>query len=529
MNFKQIMKIFFYLIFFSFISLASQEPNEKKLNLIYSGLDTTSIKQHLAFYELYPDSEKGRQALKDAWNIITNENNLKFAINQSLPFSTNFIHALISLVNKQDKKELPILSNEQLLEIEKIGFVLKHKQLKGHRCLDEQEVLKLPYSQIDLARGLFLTEMGTDYQRIRSYEALLDIMALQIMARLPKNASPTQIIYEINYLIFDEMEFRFPPHSTFKENIDKYTFLPSVLDTHQGVCLGVSIIYICLAQRLGLEMEAITPPGHIYVRYRDEHTIINVETTARGIHLDSEEYLSIDTHDLQIRNVKEVIGMAHFNQAAVYWQKKDYQGAYQAYLKAQPYLFHDPLLKEFMGYTLLFINRKEEGEKLLYEIKDSIPSFAMTNSTIANDYFQENIDAEGIKIIFLNSEKERSALLKQKDSIEAVLEKYPHFRAGLIQLAMIWVKLHHHEKALEIFKKYHRLNPSEPEVNYYLAILYFSRLNYTAAWYHLQKSEKFVNSKNYYPKILKELRAQLLIKCPECTQENYYENLYTYR
>ena len=74
--------------------------------------------------------------------------------------------------------------------------------------------------------------------------------------------------------------FRFPPHSLYAKDIDVYTFLPSVLDSRRGVCLGVSILYLCLAQRLDLPLEAMTPPGHIYVRYGED---LNIETTARGI------------------------------------------------------------------------------------------------------------------------------------------------------------------------------------------------------------------------------------------------------
>src|SRR5665647_1570782 len=105
-------------------------------------------------------------------------------------------------------------------------------------------------------------------------------MALQILARLPPKASPQQKILKINELIFDEMRFRFPPHSLYAKDIDVYTFLPSVLDSHRGVCLGVSILYLCIAQRLDLNLEMITPPGHIYVRYRTTDQTINIETTA---------------------------------------------------------------------------------------------------------------------------------------------------------------------------------------------------------------------------------------------------------
>src|SRR6202044_1243325 len=124
------------------------------------------------------------------------------------------------------------------------------------------------------------------------------------------NATPQQKIDAINSFIFEEMGFRFPPHSRYAKDIDIYTFLPSVLDSRRGVCLGVSILYLCLAQRLGLNLEMITPPGHIYIRYHEGENIINIETTCRGIHMDSEDYLGINTRCLQMRNIKEVIGLA---------------------------------------------------------------------------------------------------------------------------------------------------------------------------------------------------------------------------
>ena len=98
------------------------------------------------------------------------------------------------------------------------------------------------------------------------------------------------------------MRFRFPPHSLHAKDIDIYTFLPSVLDGRRGVCLGVSILYLCLAQRLGLDLEIITPPGHIYVRYQSpEGEMINIETTARGIDIPSERYLGMETRKLQTK------------------------------------------------------------------------------------------------------------------------------------------------------------------------------------------------------------------------------------
>src|ERR1700761_5200171 len=128
-------------------------------------------------------------------------------------------------------------------------------------------------------------------KKIRSYEALIDLMALQILTRITFEDPPAKKIRAINHFIFEEMGFRFPPHSSHAKDIDLYTFLPSVLDSRRGVCLGVSILYISLAQRLKLDLQMVTPPGHIFVCWRQGKEVINIETTARGIHIPDEKYL----------------------------------------------------------------------------------------------------------------------------------------------------------------------------------------------------------------------------------------------
>jgi tetratricopeptide (TPR) repeat protein len=397
----------------------------------------------------------------------------------------------------------------------KLSQRLHHYSLKGHQVWSEQEVLALQLNEIDIARGLFLSQFGSDRLRIESYEALIDLMALQILARLQKNASPEEKITAINTFIFDEMGFRFPPHSLYAKDIDLYTFLPSVLDSHRGVCLGVSILYLCLAQRLALPLEMITPPGHIYVRYAEGDKIINIETTARGIHVDSNEYLSVNTRSLQKRTIKEVIGMTHFNQASVYWQNGKYEKALHAYQKAEPYMKGDPLLKELMGYILMLTGHQEEGEKLIRAIKDVIPDYAITKSTIAEDYLKGVVDAKGISVIFNRIDEDRQSVLTKKQALEEVLERYPHFRSGILNLAVTWLQLHRTGEALDVLQRFQVLDQSDPEVHYYLSVLYAQRRDFLHAWYHLQQAEAITRAHNHFPKTLRELRRELLNYCPE--------------
>ena len=512
-------KVFFLFIFFIISKLCNSyglnTPSETKLQVLYNSLDPTSITQHLAFYELYHSQSIGQRAFQDAWKLLAGPAHSALKTPSSLLLSDRFIQALINLVNKPSEQEPLHLDSETLQLFERLASRLAHYRLKGHQVWTEKEVLALPLEDIDLARGLFISQFGEDRQQILTYEALIDLMALQVLARLKPNSSPQQKIIALNHLIFDEMGFRFPPHSLYSKDIDVYTFLPSVLDSHRGVCLGVSILYICLAQRLHLKLEMITPPGHIYVRYRSGAQTINIETTARGIHIDCDEYLGLNNRSLELRTIREVIGMEHFNQASAFWQKKEYDKVLAAYQQAAPYMPEDPLLKELMGYALLLNNHVPEGEKLLREVQYVLPDYAVVKGTTIDDYFNGDIAVDGLQIMFTHSEEDRASILTKKSEIEEALQRYPNFRAGHLALASLWMKLHRMGETTEALKNYCRLCNFDPEAHYYLAVLYSERYNYPLAWFHLKQAEAITKTRDHYPNELKELRRELISHCPE--------------
>lgn len=491
------------------------EISEKKLKTLYHHLHPKSVAQHLAFYELYGPTPMGQQALRDTWNLLLGETAPSSIKEITFRPSSSLISAMIALINRPTDQALPIIDEADLQALKKLSDHLSHVHLRGHQAQTESEVLELPLEEIDLARGLFLSQFGADLTQVRLYEALLDLMALQIKAYLSPQATAIEKIQAINQFVFEEMGFRFPPHSVYAKDIDLYTFLPSVLDSRRGVCLGVSILYLCLAQRLALPLEMITPPGHIYIRYRSADQEVNIETTRRGIHIDSEDYLSLETRALQQRTIKEVIGLVHFNQASVFWQQEDYAQALITYQKAEPYLTDDPLLKELMGYIYLFTGQQQMGEQLLHQIKDYVPDYALSSGTIAIDYLEGQADLEGIKAIFKTVDKNRQSILSKKELLESVVNRHPRFRTAIFQLAIAWIQLYRTREALQVLQLYQNLEPDDPEANYYLAVLYGQRLDYSKAWKHLRQAEDFVIKFKHAPKILKKLRQTLERRCPE--------------
>jgi tetratricopeptide (TPR) repeat protein len=486
------------------------------LTALYSTLDPTSVAQHFAFYELYPKSPEGRQALLHAWELLSGG---CADCDPELILPTLDVKPIIALVNRSSAVNSPVLNNEQLAVIEKLSRHLGNRSLKGFGLWNQDEMLKLPPDQIDLARGLLLAEMETQPDaklKILSYEASLDLMSLQILARLHPQATPKEKIRAINDYVFSEMRFRFPPHSLYAKEIDVYTFLPSVLDSRRGVCLGVSILYLSLAQRLELPLEAITPPGHIYVRYKGpDEEIINIETTARGIDVPSELYLGIDTKDLQRRTIREVIGLAFMNQAAVSWHKEDPKTAVELYEKARPFLGNDYLLNMFLGFNYLFVGREADGRKLLEQVRGVVPPHAVVGETVSEDYLAGLTDAEGIQAVFAEVDESRTSILEKQKKLEGVVAKFPRFRQGILHLAITWLQIGREKEALPILERYTALYPGDPTVNYYLSAIHFQRRNYNQSWKYLKAAEAIVHTKDHDPHALQELKEALQRACPE--------------
>lgn len=483
------------------------------LSFLYDSLDPLSVTESFTFYELYPESPEGKKALERGWRLLCGEEDLAASF-VSLPSID--LQSIVSLTTKQPSAPPVILGEKELSIINGIAKKLSNRKLKGSAVWTEQELLALPEEEIDLSRALLIYQFQEDpksREKIIQYEALLDLMALQIRARVQEK-DPLALIEQISTFIFYDMGFRFPPFSVHRKDIDLYTFLPSVLDSRHGVCLGVSILYLSLAQRLGLELEVITPPGHIYVRYPLKEGELNIETTARGIHIPSSHYLGVNTRKLEKRKLKEVVGMAFMNHAALLFGKGEYKEAVKLYERAALYIKEDPLLQMFHGINCLLSGQESKGRKILRPLCPLTLDYAVSEETIPADYIKGAVDAEGLKAIFAPVDETKTSIIEKQEKLLKTVAKYPHFREGLLQLAVAYLQLDNTKEALNTLTKYIALDPNDITVHYYAAILSFERLDYVASWSHLKKAQALAKERDYSPKALEELHLALRRVCP---------------
>jgi 4-alpha-glucanotransferase len=511
-----------FIIFFCplpFFSNTLYAESEAHIKMLYSSLSPTSISQHLAFYQLYSDTECGKKALNDSWNLLgrgvrTNNVNYETDVLSRFPELTG---SLVALINQKENESV-ILTDAEVSLIDQIASFLPNRKLKGSRARTAEEVIALPSEEVDLARGLFLSLLDgapDGWAKMRSYEALLDLMALQVLAKIPFNASPKEKIKAMNELIFFELGYRFPPQSLSIKDIDVYTFLPTVLNSRKGVCLGVSILYLCLAQRLDLPLEMITPPGHIYVRYKNGDHEINIETTCRGVHVDSEYYLSIDTCALEQQNIKQVIALAYINQASVFLGTGKFDLAEIAYKKALVYHPDYDVLHRFLGLSLCLNGKEEEGRAHLERSRRVRCEHQISPDTLADDILNGHINAAGISRFVKHVDSNRAAILEEKQAFEKILEEFPKFRSGWLGLAGSWLELGNERQALKALEAYHELDPNNATVEFYLANLYAKRLDFEKGWDRLCRCEKITQARDYIPEELRDFREQLQQLSPE--------------
>jgi regulator of sirC expression with transglutaminase-like and TPR domain len=93
----------------------------------------------------------------------------------------------------------------------------------------------------------------------------------------------------INRVLFHENGFR--------GNVDHYTdplnsFLPLVLERHKGIPITLSIVYLLVAQRLGIDLEPVALPGHFMVGCYIEDEPLFIDPFEQGSFRSAQEVIA---------------------------------------------------------------------------------------------------------------------------------------------------------------------------------------------------------------------------------------------
>ena len=135
--------------------------------------------------------------------------------------------------------------------------------------------VQCPDDEIDLGRAA-LAIAHSEYPdlNIESYLSRMDGLASAVRDRAGRRADCYRLIAAINYILFSV--------EGFSGNRDDYydpknSFLNQVMERKQGIPITLSVLYMEVARRVGLELEGVGFPGHFLVKYvgAEEEIIID--------------------------------------------------------------------------------------------------------------------------------------------------------------------------------------------------------------------------------------------------------------
>ncbi len=114
----------------------------------------------------------------------------------------------------------------------------------------------------------------------------LDTMAARCRELIVEPATPREKCRIVNRVLFHEWGF----HANVEHYTDpKNSFLDQVLARRTGIPVSLSIVYLLVAERLGLELEPVGLPGHFIVGCFTDDLPFFIDPFDRGIFRDPEE------------------------------------------------------------------------------------------------------------------------------------------------------------------------------------------------------------------------------------------------
>jgi tetratricopeptide (TPR) repeat protein len=303
-----------------------------------------------------------------------------------------------------------------------------------------EQVLRLDGDQVDLATAVLISsELWSDnWSRIvngRIYLSRLDGMALEIRDILKQNgiAADFKAIPVINKYLFEDLGFK----SISEANDPNSLFLHTVMDKKEGYCLGLSILYLSIGERLGLPLYGVVVPGHFFVRYDDGRVRFNIETTSKGGNAPDEHYIkkfkvpTLNGRSIYLKNLSKIqtLGCFFNNLGNSYSDVGDMESALLAFERAVEI---NPTLSESranLGNIYLKKGKVTQAIREYQAALDINPNDAKTHNNLGNAYMQRSSFGYAV------SEYSRAISLD------------PNFVDGYKNLALVYIKQNRYPRA----------------------------------------------------------------------------------
>ena len=211
--------------------------------------------------------------------------------------------------SKIDPAALSVLRQRALrLDQQADGLRELAKRIHFHRVTSEliELVNKKKDEQINLAHcALLIAKFDDEELDIGVYLDKIDRMASEILDALPKDADRESRLKQLNVYLYENNGF----HGS---RTDYYhpanSYLNRVLDDREGIPITLSLLYMEVGRRVGLDLIGVGLPGHFMVGYKtDAGEIQLIDAFGDGKQLDFDEadrlVMSVTRHHLDKKHI----------------------------------------------------------------------------------------------------------------------------------------------------------------------------------------------------------------------------------
>lgn len=170
-----------------------------------------------------------------------------------------------------------------------------------------RDILDLTEARIDTGRvALTFGKEVYPHIDVEAYSRRIDVMvgdARSVLQRCARQGDPESIIRALNTYYYKLYGIRYDNSADSRTKRQNF-FLHNTLDTRQGNCLSIPMLYMAVAQRLGYPVYAVTAPDHSFVRFVDPRLKEqNIELSASAGYSPDEDYaFNLNISQKAIRN-----------------------------------------------------------------------------------------------------------------------------------------------------------------------------------------------------------------------------------
>lgn len=407
--------------------------------------------------------------------------------------------------------------------------VLANEGKRGLRAYTIEGVLRLKEEEIDLATAALI--LGRDWgtrQTSHVYRRKIDDMAEEILEKIKDKHIPMDyhVIPIINDYLFDELGFKTIDNADNPDDL----FLHNVLETKRGYCLSLSVLYLSIAERLGLPMYGVVVPGHFFVRYDDGTHRYNIETTAGGGVAEDKHYIdkfnppnrpntlymknltkkqtlgcffnNLGNSYLAVRDIEKaftvlkgaveinpLLSEANMNLGNIYLQKQMPYEAISQYEHALSILGNDDKAFHNLGSAYMQLAEYNKAESYYRTALKINPKYVDVYRNLANALHCQGKNREAVShlqaAIALNPNDALSCLLlgqiyqelKESGNAEKYLQKAlgidPSLVSARISLGFVYLDENRYDPALDAFQTALAYDPEHSQAYFGIAQVYY--------------------------------------------------------